>query len=52
MHIEDKHTYYVYILTNRNKPMLYTGITNNLATRLTEHQENIPLGKKTFAARY
>ncbi len=44
--------YYVYILTNRNKTVLYTGMTNNLVRRLTEHHENIRLGKKTFAARY
>ncbi len=44
--------YYVYILTNRNKTVLYTGMTNNLVRRLTEHQENIRLGKKSFAAKY
>lgn len=31
------HTYYVYIITNYNKTVLYTGMTNNLARRLVEH---------------
>ncbi len=44
--------YYVYILTNRNKTVLYTGMTNNLVRRLIEHHDNIRSGKKTFAARY
>ena len=52
MHKKDRHTYYVYILTNRNKTVLYTGMTNNLTRRLYEHAENIQLGKKTFAAKY
>jgi putative endonuclease len=29
--------YYVYILTNKNKTALYTGVTNNLELRVTEH---------------
>lgn len=31
------HQYYVYILTNKNKTVLYTGVTNNLKRRLYEH---------------
>ena len=30
-------TYYVYILTNKNKTVLYVGVTNNLQRRLNEH---------------
>ena len=29
---------YVYILTNYNKTVLYTGVTNNLQRRLYEHR--------------
>ncbi|WP_421813360.1 GIY-YIG nuclease family protein [Flagellimonas sp.] len=44
--------YFVYILTNKNKTVLYTGVTNNLTKRLVEHNDNIEQGKKTFAAKY
>ena len=44
--------YYVYILTNRYKTVLYTGMTNNLGRRLIEHNQNIRLGRKAFASRY
>ncbi len=30
--------YYVYILTNWNNKVLYTGVTNNLERRLYEHK--------------
>ena len=45
------HQFYVYILTNLNKTVLYTGVTNNLEQRIIEHwmQRNIP---ETFAGRY
>src|SRR5207247_1749972 len=42
-------TYYVYILTNKNHTVLYTGITNDLSKRMWEHQAG--LGSK-FADRY
>jgi putative endonuclease len=31
--------YYVYIVTNVNKTVLYTGVTNDLERRLAEHAE-------------
>jgi putative endonuclease len=34
MHKKGLHTYYVYILTNKNRTVLYTGMTNNLRKRL------------------
>jgi putative endonuclease len=43
--------YYVYITTNAHKTVLYTGITNNLGQRITEHYLNSD-AKKTFAGRY
>jgi len=43
--------YYVYILTNYHKTVLYTGVTNNLEQRIVEHY--LDRGKvKTFAGRY
>ncbi|MEG1925094.1 MAG: GIY-YIG nuclease family protein [Ruthenibacterium sp.] len=33
--------YYVYILTNWNNKVLYTGVTNNLKRRLYEHKNKL-----------
>jgi len=44
----DKH-YYVYILTNKNNSVLYTGVTNNLSRRVYEHKEKLHNG---FTKRY
>lgn len=52
MHTVGYHTYHVYIITNKSKSVLYTGVTNYLARRLLEHSENIKIKKKTFAAKY
>ena len=43
--------YIVYILTNQQKTVLYTGITNSLKDRIIEHysQRSKP---KTFAGKY
>lgn len=35
-----KPTFYVYILTNYTKTVLYTGVTNNLLQRIFEHYAN------------
>ena len=42
--------YYVYILTNFNKNVLYTGVTNDLRRRVYEHKHH--LDKGSFTARY
>jgi putative endonuclease len=34
------HNYFVYILTNKNKTVVYTGVTNDLEARLRQHIEN------------
>ena len=33
--------YYVYLLTNWNNKVLYTGVTNNLERRLYEHKNGL-----------
>ena len=43
-------TYYIYILTNKNNSVLYTGVTNNLTRRIYEHKNKID--KKSFTAKY
>ena len=43
--------YYFYIVTNKNKTVLYCGMTINLAARLKEH-ENSQGSRKTFTGRY
>ena len=50
--IEGWHTYYIYILMNKAKTVLYIGVTNHLKTRLQQHKDNIVLNKQTFASRY
>ena len=42
--------YYVYILSNNNNRVIYTGITNDLAKRIYEHKHY--LDKGSFTARY
>ena len=45
------HQYYIYIVTNSTKTVLYIGVTNNLERRLTEHYFNS--GKqRTFTGKY
>lgn len=49
---EGYHSYYIYIITNKSKTVLYTGVTNNLKIRLNQHKENITNGNKSFASKY
>jgi putative endonuclease len=49
---EGYHTYYIYIITNKTKTVLYTGVTNNLRIRLQQPKENILSNKETFASKH
>ena len=42
--------YYVYILTNKHKSVLYTGVTNDLVRRVYEHKHHLDRGG--FTAQY
>src|SRR5690606_5119140 len=46
------YNFFVYITTNPNKTVLYTGVTNNLAVRLSQHHEDNVTDRKTFAGKY
>lgn len=40
-------TFYVYILTNQHNNVLYTGVTNNLERRVSEHKQKLKAGFTT-----
>jgi len=48
LEVMHKH-FYVYIMTNKNNTVLYTGMTNNLKRRVYEHKSGILKG---FTSRY
>ncbi len=41
---------YVYIMTNKSKTVLYTGVTNDLCRRVFEHQNHT--NPESFASKY
>ena len=45
-----QHNYFVYLLTNKIMTVLYTGVTNNLTIRLTQHKEGSE--QNSFTKRY
>jgi putative endonuclease len=45
------YNFYVYILTNLGKTVLYIGVTNDLRARLQQHFDNRG-DEKTFAGKY
>jgi len=46
-----QHNYYTYILTNYNKTVLYTGVTNDIKKRLYEHYFGINQ-ESSFTSKY
>ena len=46
-----QHNYFIYLTTNPTRTVLYTGVTNNLAARISEHFINRG-NAKTFAGKY
>ena len=46
-----EHKYWIYIVTNPNKTVLYIGVTNNLGLRLEQHFQNRG-NTETFAGKY
>ena len=45
-----EHQYYVYIMTNKNNTVLYTGVCNDLKRRIWEHKHKV--NPRSFTARY
>lgn len=43
-------TYFVYILTNKNNTVLYTGFTDDIGRRVDEHKQKVV--SKSFTSRY
>lgn len=48
--MEKKQDHYVYIMTNKNQSVLYTGCTNDIYSRVKEHK--LGINKKSFSHRY
>jgi len=47
-----QHNYFIYITTNPQKTVLYTGVTNDLERRMQEHLNDHLNERKTFAGKY
>lgn len=47
------HNYFVYLLTNKNRTVLYIGVTNDLKERLYYHRNPVSVpGKIPFTTKY
>ena len=51
MYIYKQRLYFVYIVTNHEKTVLYIGVTNNIESRLAEHYFNEGTSN-TFAGKF
>ncbi len=51
MYIYKEYLFFVYIVTNHERTVLYTGVTNNLEARLEEHYFNRG-NPRTFAGKF
>ena len=53
MSVVRSHNYFVYILTNFTKSVLYIGVTNDLRTRIHQHKSNVQQNNsQKFTGRY
>lgn len=46
-----QHNYYTYVLTNYNRKVLYTGVTNDIEKRLYEHYSGLDQ-ENSFTSKY
>jgi len=47
------HNYFIYIVTNKNKTVLYIGVTNDLQRRIYEHEHRlIPVFTQKYNCHY
>lgn len=46
------HNYFIYILTNRNKTVLYIGVPNDIKVRIYHHRNPGLVTKIPFATKY
>ena len=44
--------YFIYIITNERKTVLYIGVTNDIQKRLSQHYFDSQNAKKSFAGKY
>ncbi len=50
--MKKNYNFWVYIMTNPKKTVLYTGMTNNLPRRVQEHYESWERRDDNFTAKY
>jgi putative endonuclease len=50
--MKKQYNFWVYIVTNPKKTVLYTGMTNNIQRRLQEHYEACERGDDHFTSKY